>query len=415
MTRLRAHLGREDGVAMVVAMLLMAIMLSLGLVAVNLSTNQARRTADQRQRESAFNVAEAALNAQVTQLSQHWAERVGVGFGACPGSTYCPSSAELTSMIPSADTSATPIDWHTRVYDDEGLLNDFYADSRVSNQASWDQNGDGKIWVRADATIRGHTRTVVSLVEKQTQLESVPHAAVVAGSLTIENNGLHSDPIIDGNGGLIAVRCSPSDGEAAPCLGQPLGTAPTQTSDDWSNLLTNQIDGFATAVTGYPQPSLFTQDQIYRFIATAQAAQTYYTGCPDSLAGQVVVINTTGQCSYTGTVEWNTTQAPGFLIFLNSGSSLSLGGNTKYNGIIYHANMGTPPTLGSAPQSTDTLIATSGNTLINGGVIIDGPGRMDAGESGMNIHFDDHGYDAVRSLAAAAIIQNSWREIQPGQ
>jgi hypothetical protein len=57
---------------------------------------------------------------------------------------------------------------------------------------------------------------------------------------------------------------------------------------------------------------------------------------------------------------------------------------------------------------------TSGNTLINGGVIIDGPGRMDAGESGMNIHFDDHGYDAVQSLAAAGIVQNSWREITPG-
>jgi hypothetical protein len=32
----------------------------------------------------------------------------------------------------------------------------------------------------------------------------------------------------------------------------------------------------------------------------------------------------------------------------------------------------------------------------------------------MNIHFDDHGYDAVQSLAAAGIVQNSWREITPG-
>jgi hypothetical protein len=76
--------------------------------------------------------------------------------------------------------------------------------------------------------------------------------------------------------------------------------------------------------------------------------------------------------------------------------------------------MGFPPNLGSTPQSTASLIQTSGNTLINGGVIIEGPGRMDAGESGLNIKFDDHGYDSVRSLAAAGIVQNSWREIQPG-
>jgi hypothetical protein len=77
--------------------------------------------------------------------------------------------------------------------------------------------------------------------------------------------------------------------------------------------------------------------------------------------------------------------------------------------------MGTPPILGSPSQSSSALIMTSGNTLIRGGVIIEGPGRMEAGESGLNIQFDDHGYDAVRSLADAAIIQNSWREIQAGQ
>jgi hypothetical protein len=399
------------------------MMLSLALVAINLADGQARTTAQQRQRESAFNVAEAALNAQVTQLSQHWADISGVGTGACPGATYCPADngRELTSLIPSADANV-PVTWRTNVYDNgydpSAPPSGYFADSLVANKPAWptyDKNGDGKVWVRAEATVRGHTRVLVSLVQKQTQLESVPHAAIVAGALTITNNGNHGDPIIDANGGLIAVRCHWFLGETDPCLGQPMGQAPTQTPEQWSDKLTNQINGFSSAVPNYQPLSLFTQDQIYRFIATAKAGGTYYTSCPSTLTGAVVVVDMTGNCSYTGSTAWNTQPDPGFLIFLRSTSTLTLSGNTTYNGVIYHANMGDPPTLNSAPQSNAPLITAQGNTMINGGVIIDGPGRMNAGSSGKaNVHFDDHGYDAVQSLAAAGIVQNSWREIQKG-
>jgi Tfp pilus assembly protein PilX len=431
MTRTRlAHLRGEEGIALVVAIMLLALMLALALGTMTFVDNQSALTAKQRQRETSFNVAEAALNAQVTQISHHWPGMDGVtnpavAYAACPGGNFCPVSSELTSLVPAAD-SKVAVTWRTNVYDNATGLDSFYADSRVgAGVCGCDANGDGKMWVRAQATVRGRTRTVVSLVQQQTQPESVPHAAIITGSLSILNNGQHSGPIIDANGGIVAVRCSvpvgagqngvPAESASTPCLGQPLGRAPTQSDSQWSSLLTDQIDGFASAQQSYPAASVFSQDQIERFIATAKAQDTYFTGCPSSLAGRVVVVNTTGTCSYTGTAEWNTTADPGFLLFLNAASSLSLGGNTRYNGIVYHANMGQPPALGSGPQSSAPLISTSGNTLIHGGVIIDGPGRMEAGESGMNIEFDDHGYDAVVSYAGAGIIQNSWREIRAGQ
>jgi type II secretory pathway pseudopilin PulG len=419
MTRFRlAQLRDEDGIALVVAMLLMAIMLTMALAAIQFSDNQSSLTAQQRQRESAFNVAEAALNAEVTQLSRHWADQIveAPSSSQCPGATYCPTASELTAMIPSGDTAATAITWKTNVYDNSGKLAGYFADSLLDGtQVAYDANGDNKMWVRAQATVRGKTRVVVSLVQQQKQAESVPHAAIVTGRLTIENNGLHGSPIIDANGGIVAVRCSVAVNEASPCLGQPLGTAPTKTPDQWSGLLTNQIDGFATAQTGYSTAPVFSQDQIYRFIATAKAESTYYTSCPSNLAGSVVVVNTTGNCSYTGSTVWNTTADPGFLMFLNAGSSLTLGGTTRYNGVVYHANMGVPPTLGSSPQSSGVLVTTQGNTLIYGGVIIEGADAiMDAGESGTNIEFDDHAFGNIASLAAVGIIQNSWREIQPG-
>jgi Tfp pilus assembly protein PilX len=426
-----SDLRREDGIAVAVAIILMAFMLSMGVAAAAYVDAQSSLTAKQRQRETAFNVAEAALNAQITQISHHWAGTNGldptlastVSFTQCPGGTFCPSGSELTSLIPSADTSTSAVTWQTNVYDDTNGLESYFADSRVSNQCGCDGNGDGKVWVRAQATVKGHTRAIVSLVQEQTQAESVPHAAIIAGSLTIENNGQHSVPIIDDSGGgVIAVRCSvpnypqqPAETNGSQCLGQPLGTPPTQSQSDWSSLLTNQISGFSTALQGYSPAPVFSQDQLDRFINTAKAESTYYTSCPSSLAGQVVVVNMVGNCTYTGSDEWNTSVAPGFLIFLNAQSTLTLGGTTIYHGVIYHANEGSPPTLGSATQSSASLIITSGNTLIDGGVIIDGPGRMDAGESGLNIQFNDHGYDAVKSLAAAGIVQNSWREIQPGQ
>jgi hypothetical protein len=414
------HLREEEGFAIVVAISLMAIMLVMGLGAITFVDAQSGLTAKQRQRETSFNVAEAALNAQITQISQHWAGSPGEQFLPCPGGTFCPNSGEITSMVPSAD-SGVAITWRTNVYDNSGTLDGYFADSLVNVQCACDANGDKRVWVRAQATVRNHTRVVVSLVQEQMQAESVPHAAIIAGALTIRNNGRHGQPIIDANGGIVAVRCSApiqrlpdgtqvavgSESSSTPCLGQPIGVPPTRTLGDWNDLLTNQISGFQTAVQGYSQAPMFTPDQVDRFIATARAESSYYTTCPSTLAGHIVVVNTTGNCSYTGSTTWNTQADPGFLIFLNANSSLTLGGTTTYNGIIYHANRGTP-------QSSGSLLITSGNTMINGGVIIDGPGRMDAGESGMNIRFDDHGYDAVQSLAAAGIIQNSWREIKAG-
>jgi hypothetical protein len=420
----RPDLRREDGIAVTIAVVLMSFMLILGLSAAIFVDGQSKQTAKQRQRETSFNVAEAGLNAQVTLISHHWAgtngvTTPGVAFTQCPGGTFCPSNAELTGMVPSADTKV-PVVWRTNVYDNSGGLAGHFADSRVGSQCGCDANGDGKVWVRAEATVRNKQRVLVSLVQKQTQAESVPHAALISGSLSILNNGLHAGAIIESGDGVVAVRCSmppwpATETSSSPCLGQPQGRSPTQTQDKWTDLLSNQITGFSGAVQGYPPTPVFGQDQIYRFIATAKAESTYYTSCRTTLAGHVVVVDAPVACSYTGTAEWNTQADPGFLLFLNANSTLSLSGSTVYNGIVYHGNMGTPPILGSPAQSSAALIMTSGTTLIRGGVIIEGPGRMEAGESGLNIQFDDHGYDAVRSLADAAIIQNSWREIQSGQ
>jgi Tfp pilus assembly protein PilX len=432
-----AHVRSEDGIALVVAIILMAFMLSMGLAAIELTDTQSKLTSHQRQRETSFNIAEAALNAQVTQIAHRWIGQDGIPatapkYTTCPGGSFCPNEAELTAMVPSADTrSGNAPQWQTQVIDNTDGLETHFADSRVGNQCGCDADGDGKIWVRAQATVRGRVRAIVSLVQQQVQAESVPHAAIIAGALTISNNGQHGGNfIIDTNGGLLAVRCDPpgwhpsgtpvaNEDASTPCMGQPEGLNNTKTEADWISVLDDQVEGFSGRVTGYQQAPVFAQDQVNRFIAKAQAQGKYYTSCPSSLSGEIVVIDVVGECSYQGNTEFNTAADPGFLILLNAKSSLSLGGSAIYHGVVYHANMGVVPNVGSATQSTGTLITLSGNSRIVGGVLIDGPGRIDAGSSaganaGSNIEFDDHGYSNVTSYAGAGIIQNSWREIQPG-
>ncbi len=70
---------------------------------------------------------------------------------------------------------------------------------------------------------------------------------------------------------------------------------------------------------------------------------TYYaTGCPSSLAGAFIYIEN-ANCSYTGG-SINSAAAPGVVIM--GGGTLSLGGNSKYYGLIYNANsQGSNPDL----------------------------------------------------------------------
>lgn len=422
MRRLRA----ADGIALPVAMILMMIMLGIALGLASYIDLQSAQTRKERNREVAFNLAEAALNAQVYQLSQHWPGQANQKYGACgtdpsvasavAGSAPCPAASALSNLIPAVDTTAGAT-WRTDVYDDTNGLQTFFADSRITNQPGYDSDGDGKVWVRAQATVAGKTRALISLVRTQLQAEAVPHAAVIAQSLDVSNNGLKTVIAAgDSTNGAVDVRCSISSG--GTCLAQPLGTPPTADQTSWYNLVSQQINP-PVWQDGYSAPT-FTADELSRFIATAQAFNTYYTSCPSTLTGSVVVIaGDLGQCKYNANSVYNSSLQPGFLIILNSGTSLLLDGGATFYGVVYYANQ---PSASGGTQNTGTAVTVQGTAQVIGGVIIDGPASLTAGSSGgngnnatPNVVFDDHGFGAVQSLSSTNIIPNSWREIVPGQ
>ena len=202
----------------------------MSLATYSVVDTQQKHSADTRKRETAFNVAEAALNAQIYAMSRDWP-----GFGTA-GSPYvpctqastgtrCPSTQTLADLFnPSPDTTDS-LTWRTEVHDNEDPNEHFYSESTTRLQPSYDANRDGRLWVRSQATARGKTRTMIALVRAQEQAEELPHAALITGRLDISNNGHKT--IIDASGGssvsgLVAVRCTPQLLELKPCLGHKL-------------------------------------------------------------------------------------------------------------------------------------------------------------------------------------------------
>src|SRR5205085_10115270 len=54
---------------------------------------------------------------------------------------------------------------------------------------SWDSNGDGALWVRAQATVGSETRTVVALVKLDLVPEQFPQNTITAGKFRTSNSG----------------------------------------------------------------------------------------------------------------------------------------------------------------------------------------------------------------------------------
>jgi Tfp pilus assembly protein PilX len=398
---LRARLASEQGWALVTALLLMTMMMSAGLAVASYLDNEGNQSRIGRNRESSFNLAEGALNAQVFALAQSWP---GVGtpavdrYSTCTQASSggkCPNNTQLLGMFPTSDTS-TGVAWTTTVRDNNvtGAPN-FYSDSLTATAAGYDQNDDGTVWVRAEATARGKTRTLVALVRAEQQYEDIPRATLLTGSFSLGNNGSNGNKqFIDNGTSAVGVetRCVPSATPAADCAGRPY---------DDSKYFPN---GIQTAISPYRYSSDSTlgnavsSESLQRLIKTARSSGNYYTSCPSSAAGEVVVVDVHTSCNLPAS---SSPATPGMVIMLNSDSTLSAGGNTTFYGVIYHANQ---------QNSSNQLVSFTGNVSIFGGILIDGQGALYL-QGSSTLGFDANAFNAVRSVGSAGIVQNTWREL----
>jgi Tfp pilus assembly protein PilX len=394
---------RQDGFALVAAILVMSLCLMLGVALVALVNRQQGDSRMQRERESSFAAAEGALNAQIFQLSNQWptAALKGNYLSTCTQASTnstCPTPSTLAKSFTGADYNAG-IQWSTEIHDNVSTASQYYSDAAVLQQPRYDSNGDGLMWVRAQAVVRGKRRTLVALIRAERLDTLFPRNVITANTVTISDNG--NQNYINTSGSYLILRCNNPGG----------GQYPTSTCEDWSR--TDMVGPNATVNVVPTQAPALSPDTVNRMRDYARAIGTYYaSGCPN-LAGEIVFVDRMSpSCSYTGNDEWNSDAAPGILIIGSGG--LSLSGNTTFHGVIYDVN----GSDGAGPvSSASDLITLQGNGCVSGAVVIDGPGGLTVGDShgaskcNGNVSFLPNAANNLHAFGTAGIVQNSFREI----
>jgi type II secretory pathway pseudopilin PulG len=407
-----AHDARqsEAGFLLVIAIVLMAVMLSVALASFAFVDGQQRRAAEQRQRETALNLAEGVLYAQGFALARSWPGNPTDGANVpttctsavirtlCPdpgtlaaANSAAPAAANFTNLDASAD-----VQWVTRIRDNGGPLADAFDLTQMDatqttagvpcpGPCRWDANGDLKLWVQAQAIVRGRPRNLVALLKRERFSEPFPRNVVTAGSFETTNSG--NKTIIDASGSQVVVRC---ESLLASCT-------------DYNAAKSQVLP--ATIVRDAATPPAMTASQVARFKAVARSASptTYYTSCPASFTGAVVFIDVpvTTSCSDSSGATYNSPTAPGIVIMPRG--TLALKGSL--HGLVY---------MGNEQNSSGAVLTLAANSEVLGGVAIDGPGRLVSGQASGNratVKFVSSAFDSLASFGTAGLVQNTWREL----
>lgn len=404
----------ERGSALVTAILITMVLLSVTVAAISFVDTQSRESGRERKREATFQLTEGVMNTQIFLLSRDWPGTVATKYPICTPATQndprCPDTTLLTKSFKGPDYSRG-INWTSELHDNTvPAAENYYDDAFVRQQPSWDVNGDGYLWVRAEGTLPdARTRAIVALIRAEQLATNFPRHAVIAGSINITQNGNHSyiwTSSTDQNGqangnGRVLVRCSPPSAAGCAREGKDIQISPATVESDPS------------------QPNALGSETIERLRESARANGTYYAAgqCAPTLTGEVIFMENPTGCQFgvQGTV-YNSKAKPGVIIVGTGTFYLAHG---TVHALVYHVN-GSDGV--NAPNAANvSAVITKANSAIVGQVIIDGNGKLEVGNNnggpGLpgNIVYDANAANSLKAFGTAGIVQNSFREIQaPG-
>lgn len=401
------------GSALVPALLVTAILLAFGMASMAMVEGDQADSRRERERESSFQLAEGVLNAQIYRLSTRWpAEKQDAYPAECTatsGQADCPGGASLQANFKGPDFNR-PSAWKVQVRDNlSGEKGSYYSEALIGQTPPKDANGDGFVWVRAEAEVAGRERVLVALVEAENVTLNFPRAAVVAGSFETSNKGAKT--IIDTNG--TADEWTPSGDVIVRCNLAAAGCA-----DYEHDGKKQQVDP-PTVRSNPAQPKAVSPEALDQLRMRAKAEGNYHQGCPPTLTtnpaagtvapgelqgrsgpGGLVFIEDATGCKFNGNSNYNTAEKPGYVVIARGTPTLN--GTADFYGVIYHAN---------ETESSGTLINLTGNISIVGSIVIDGAGRLSAGSSKINLVYNPNVFEGLTAFGTAGIVQNTFREI----
>ena len=444
----------QDGYAVVTAMVLLGIMLMVGLSVISLGDTQAKRSGEQRIRESSLNLAEGVLYGQGFMLAKNWP---APGDAPYPSSctqvagagTQCPNRDILAIANSSTDAAAAfdatdfedGTTWIAKVRDDYGALANDYdisaADGPLSGTlgvcgaggpCTYDFNDNKRLWVQATVMVRGEPRNIVARLQREELVESIPQTALTAGAIATTNNG-NNQLVMDAGSGVF-VRCSNVNNNN-PSNNTCAGYDPGQ--------IAPVLPAYDSTLVNKP---MMEPAQLQRFKERAISDNKYFPGCPPvnaDLSGAVVWIEgclseptlanqlVTTPCDPAAPAGMsqtciNSITEPGLLIW-HCGRADFQGGMT-FVGVMYMVNNsdgtcaiptlgspGNPKCTGRTEKKTEDAFFSAGGFGVQGAVSVDGNACAKIGSNGLQFSYDARVFLNISSYGTVGLIQNTWREL----
>jgi Tfp pilus assembly protein PilX len=448
MNRLRRRLRNEEGVALIMAIIILFIVLAMGTALFMTAASQKQNAAREQNTESAFWMAEGALDAQIYALSVQWptagdapspstANTLGYPTScnaSNAGTSYCPSSSDLSAYPsntqacpsgtqgdawnPGGDRSA----WTTYVRNGGAAgssQQELFSDATEENAAPYnssyaDYPASNYVWIRAVGQVNCKTAVVIAQVSMQSLGLSFPKLVLNVNEFSTSNNG--NKTIIN----TLGTGTTPSQ-ISVRCGGVSYTPPPPSTCASYGS---SQISPSASWVNP-PSPSpVLSSSQLAEAKSLAEANGTYYgsgTDCSSigasQLVGQVVFIQGGPTCaiSITSNPVINSASSPGWLI-INDGT-ISFGGTATFYGVIYGNN---------ASNSSANIVTLGGTSTVIGGLAVNGSASISLGSSGNGVdcttgnkcgdlEYDPNAFNSIVGFGGADETPNTFRQLPASQ
>lgn len=373
--------GGARGSALIIFLGIMAALSIMAVAVVTLLANAQHSTSREKARTTAFDVAEAGIDVSMHLLADEW-----------PGSEDAAWAVdELTQREP---------DFTTQFEVTAGLGGDDTVQVLVLDDTSedpqtaphWDSNGNGFVWVDAQACVNGVSSRIRAMVKADFFKFGLAKGIALFAGGELDNNGVDERKAVVGAADVTV---------GGP---QPISIVVRDPEPPWDPSVAwpyvDQDPPYKPT-----RQELLSDDTIADLTLLAKRTGKYFTRTPtdpDDFAGLCVIDVPAGttvkmpEFSNSETRDFNSVTNPGILLVLGGGN-LEIKGQLEYYGVVYCSGTigfaaGNPIIYGMVIAETDVTLSGSPQIIYREDCLI----RLDA-------QFE----------TSTQLVPNYWRELTP--